>query len=290
MIDYDGVKMDLDQVKAVLESSALTLTKAKKYVSNLSSSLKTIGLHLEVEQDLIKERIEDPVYSKAMTVTDNLYIIIRRYADLFYKLSQIAPARDQQTEPIDYEKRYYRRVILPQDTVRSYLETEAIYVRTPMLRNLQRKAIKGDKGRTISNAQSSIFREPISYSIMLAENYSGYDFSIFERKIIHFLFVYHDLPGNMIYICDNDNHETKPVIDAITKFLPNGDYPLTCEIHASAVLENSIPEGTYITVTKLQNGFQSHSQIIDFWKKKMDNQDKFSDFEVCQTNATENCR
>ena len=44
MIDYDGVKMDLDQVKAVLESSALTLTKAKKYVSNLSSSLKTIGL------------------------------------------------------------------------------------------------------------------------------------------------------------------------------------------------------------------------------------------------------
>ena len=273
MIDYDGVKMDLDQVKAVLESSALTLTKAKKYVSNLSSSLKTIGLHLEVEQDLIKERIEDPVYSKAMTVTDNLYIIIRRYADLFYKLSQIAPARDQQTEPIDYEKRYYRRVILPQDTVRSYLETEAIYVRTPMLRNLQRKAIKGDKGRTISNAQSSIFREPISYSIMLAENYSGYDFS-----------------GNMIYICDNDNHETKPVIDAITKFLPNGDYPLTCEIHASAVLENSIPEGTYITVTKLQNGFQSHSQIIDFWKKKMDNLDKFSDFEVRKTNATENCR
>ena len=43
MIDYDCEKMDLDQVKAVLESSALTLSKAKKYASNLSSRLKTIG-------------------------------------------------------------------------------------------------------------------------------------------------------------------------------------------------------------------------------------------------------
>lgn len=289
MIDYDGEKMDLDQVKAVLESSALTLSKAQKYASNLSSRLKTIGLHLEVEQNLINERVEDQVYSKAMTVTDNLFTVIRRYADLLYRLSQVAPARDQQTEPIDYEKRYYRRVILPQDTVRSYLETDAIYVRTPMLRNLQRKAVKGDKGRTISNAQSTIFREPISYSIMLAENFSEYNFSVFERKTIHFLFVYHDLPGNMIYICDNDNHETKPVIDAITKFLPNGDFPLTCEIHASAVLENSIPEGTYITVTKLQNGTKSHSQIIDFWREKIENQDWISGLERCETSISEKC-
>ena len=57
----------------------------------------------------------------------------------------------------------------------------------------------------------------------------------------------------------------------LKRYITFSPYSYIWVVYSSFVL---YIEGTYITVTKLQNGFQSHSQIIDFWKKKMDNQDK----------------
>ena len=106
------------------------------------------------------------------------------------------------------------------------------------------------------------------YAITACDNYGSYPFEEYAWKTIHFFYVYHGLPANKIYICDNDNHETKPVIDAITHFLPLGDHPLSCEIHASATLSDEVGEGTYITVTHLEDGLKSRADILKFWKER----------------------
>ena len=268
MMTNDTTRLNRYESETVLKNTVETLEKGKDYARKLQTRLTNLGLDLDAEQQFCRsEGYENPVCNVIEIAEDASYSI-RFYIEKLYALVRNAPSCDTRADPQSCEQSYYNRVILRQTSIRVCLEQDAIYIRIPMLRNIQNRLARGEKSRVIESSQSKVYREPLHYAISGCENFQEYDFDSFAWKTIQFLYVYHGLPTNKIYICDNDNHETKPVIDAIAHFLPLGDHPLSCEIHASATLSDEVEEGTYITITRLDEGMKTPKGILDFWKEK----------------------
>ncbi len=266
MIDYGSVKMERDQADVVLQCATSTLEEAKKSATRFNESLQNIGALLETEKVITQYSLDDSVYSESLSLASNLFEIIRAHANFLLRISCDAPGSFAQTNPYEYTRAYYEKLILSIDQVRSFLENDAIYVRTPRLYSMQSRAVRGKKSRVIRQTQSTSYANSIQWSIKLQENYMTYDFTKFVNKILHFLYVYIDSPQSKWFSSDNDSHETKPIIDAITQFLPNGDSPFTCDIYNTAVRTNEVSEGTYITVTSRSDGIKLNEDVINFWK------------------------
>lgn len=150
------------------------------------------------------------------------------------------------------------------------LEDDAIYIKLPMLRSEYSRS-----ARAATERHPVIFAEEITALILQHQDFEEYDFEKFERKLLHYLYVY-STSRRGISCADNDNHETKYVQDAVAAFLPGGDSPFTCSILSSAVRTSEIPEGTYVTVTKMQDGAKADAEVVAFWRGIEDDQNENS--------------
>ena len=271
MIIEENIKLNRFEVETVLKCTGESLQKASEYAQNLQTRLRNLSLDLEIERWFAEENEAGNAAVNAVQIAEDVSFAIRFYIEKLYSLVRNAPACELHSDPQCYEQSYYNRVILSQTNIRAYLEPDAIFIRTPLLRNMQKRPQRSEKNSAAESGQSKIYREAVRYAITACDNYGSYPFEEYAWKTVHFFYVYHGLSANKIYICDNDNHETKHVIDAITHFLPLGDHPLSCEIHASATLSDEVEEGTYITVTRLGDGLKSREDILKFWKKREKN-------------------
>ena len=258
-------KMEAD---AVQESTVSTIKKAKKVADNLRFRLNIFQNDLEIEQNVTRNREASEVFTNTVSLSDEVFSTLRFACSELNSISNTPPAVELRTDPEEVKKRYFRTVVLPQDQVVSCLTDDAIFVRTPMLWSRNNRRVRGGKGRVIGPEKCTVYRDSVYYSIVLDPAFSRYDFSKFKKKIIHYLYVYRDLPTNKMYLIDNDNHETKHVTDAICRLLPAGDTPLNCNFYASAMLTDCVPEGTYITVTTMENGLMNEKEIVSFWSKR----------------------
>lgn len=256
-------KMEADTVEECVTAS---IHKAKKIAENLRSRLSIFESNLEIEREMIRNCGTSEVFTCAPSLSDEVFSALRFACNELNTLSIAPPAVELRPDPEAEKKRYYRNVVLPQDQVVSHLTEDAIFVRTPMLWSRNNRMVRGGKGRTIGPEKCTVYRDSVYYSIILDPEFQSYDFSKFKKKIIHYLYIYRDLPENKMYLIDNDNHETKHVTDAIARLLPAGDTPLNCNFFSSAQVTDLIPEGTYITVTAMDHGVLSDTDIVDFWR------------------------
>ena len=268
MITEENMKLSRFEVETVLKCTEESLQKGLEYAQNLQTRLRNLSRDLEIERRYAEETGPENAAVNAVQIAEDVAFAVRFYIEKLYSLVRNAPACALQSDPQSYEQSYYNRVILSLTNIQAYLEPDAIFIRTPLLRNTQKRQQRVDKTGAAGTDQSKIYREAVRYAITACDNYESYPFEEYAWKTVHFFYVYHGLPANKIYICDNDNHETKHVIDAITHFLPLGDHPLSCEIHASATLSDEVEEGTYITVTRLDDGLKSRAEILKFWKER----------------------
>lgn len=267
MTTNEAARMNRYESETVLKNTLATLEKGKDYARKLQTRLINLSCDLDAEQQFCRsEGYENPV-TNVIEIAEDASYAIRFYIEKLYALVRNAPSCETRPDPQSCEQSYYNRVILRQTIIRVCLEPDAIYIRMPMLRNIQNRLARGEKSRVIESSQSKMYREPLHYAVAGCENFRSYDFDSFAWKTIQFLYIYRGLPANKIYICDNDNHETKPIIDAIAHFLPLGDHPLSCEIHASAMLSDEVEEGTYITVTRLSEGMKTAKEVLEYWKE-----------------------
>ena len=270
MRSFDYMKMSKYEADAVRKSAASTLEEGHTIANKLLSRIRNLESNLDIEKKALDASNSLEIHTNILSISDEVYTALRLAANDLQYLSTCPPYVQAVDNPQAETERYYKKIMLPQDRVASFLEEDAIYVRTPMLWSRNNRKIRGDKGRTIGPERFTMYRDSVYYSILIDPRYFGYNFERFRKKILHFLYVYHDLPNNQMYLIDNDNHETKNVTDAIVKFLPAGDTPLYCNFYSSAIITKDIPEGTYITVTAAEDGVKSDDNIVGFWKEKFE--------------------
>ena len=258
------------EANAVQESTILAIKKAEKLIDNLRFRLNVFQSDLTIEQNVIRNSEACELFTSIVSLSDEVFSALRSACNQLNSISTAPPAVEIRSNPEEEKTRYYRSVVLPQDQVVSHLTEKAIYVRTPMLWSRNNRRIRGGKGRTIGPEKCTVYRDSVYYSIVLDPDFQSYDFSKYKRKIIHYLYIYRDLPNNKMYLIDNDNHETKHVTDAIVRLLPAGDTPMNCNFYYSAMVTDLIPEGTYVTVTTMENGMMEDDEIVSFWRKWAD--------------------
>ena len=260
------------EADAVHGNTVSAVDKAMKIADSLKYRLGIFNSDLEIEQEMLRKCQGGEVFTCTGSLSDEVFSALRYACSELNALSSNPPAVELRADPEAEKKRYYRKVVLPQDEIVSHLESQAIFVRTPMLWSRNNRRVRGNKGRTIGPEKCTIYRESVYYSIILDPDFQTYDFSRYKKKIIHYLYIYRDLPANKMYLIDNDNHETKHVTDAIVRFLPAGDTPLNCNFYSSAMLTDLIPEGTYITVTPMESRMLPDNEIVDFWRSRAEEQ------------------
>ena len=203
MSHYSYMTIPRMEADAVQESTSAAIRRARKIADNLSLRMKTFESDLEIEQNMIRSGGSPEVFTRAVSLSDEVFSSLRNACNELNAASK-PPAVEIRTDPETEKKRYYRTVVLPQDQVVSFLTQDAIFVRTPMLWSRNNRRVRGDKGRTIGPEKCTVYRESVYYSIILDPLFPQYDFSGFKKKIFHYLYIYHDLPANRMYLIDND--------------------------------------------------------------------------------------
>ena len=272
MIYQEGSGLPVSEVKLLLDSTKEIIEQGDRLSKKIRACTQKARAAVQVEEDYLfgpvgetKERVysrAEPIYYELLNSMRNnmlsgykLVTHAREFSTFSEDEALSISAYDEKNDEIPFEDRVFIR-----------LQPDAIYAKMPMLWTQNSRKIRGIKGNNLSPDRAVFFRDDIIAGIRNAPNYETYDFSIFEKKIVHFLYVYTDLPGTGILKADNDNHLTKYVLDAATYFLPCGDSPLTCSIYSSAALADRVPGGTYLTVTPMENGMKTSGEIFDFWK------------------------
>ncbi len=270
MSGYIYQTMPKMEANSVQESTSLAMSRAGKVIDNLRFRLSVFQSDLKIEQDALRGCESSDIFTSIASLSDEVFSALRFACNELNAISNNPPAAEVREDPEAEKKRYYRTVVLPQDQVVSHLTENAIFVRTPMLWSRNNRRIRGGKGRTIGPEKCTVYRDSVYYSIILDPAFQNYDFGKYKRKIIHYLYIYRDLPANRMYLIDNDNHETKHVTDAIVRLLPAGDTPLNCNFYSSAMVTDLIPEGTYVTVTTMEYGMMADCDIVEFWRNGTD--------------------
>ena len=268
MSGYKLEKMSLSDAEAVLDSTASVLEKAEKVAQELQLDIENLRANIAAENGILSEFEEESVIkSGAQSISDDAYFALRAAMNRLYQITRFP---EQYADLHSVEKaneRHYKEVVAPADGVEVYLDEKGIFVRTPMLAS--RNAV--ENGRPCKGKMSAphikCYYDSVFYAIKTAPNFSEYPFSSFQKKLVTCLFVFDNpsLSGNKFI--DNDNHETKDVVDAITYFLPGGDAATSCNFFYSAAATDAILEGSYFVVTRPGEALKSE-EIIAFWASK----------------------
>ena len=151
------------------------------------------------------------------------------------------------------------------DGVQGLLESEAIYLKMPLLWNRQiNKKTTKSKAAQFEKA-NTVFVNSIEFAIENHPDFQCYDFAKFKEKRFQFLFCYDLQRSKSDRIPDNDNHDFKSVQDAIAQFFYGGDSAFSSETVLSSCASSSVDEGTYVTVTKLSDCPISNQRVIEKW-------------------------
>lgn len=151
----------------------------------------------------------------------------------------------------------YQNEICSSDRVAAYLRGDAIHVRTPILGNRQ------SRNQTLE--KDIMYADSVSYAIRTASNFGEYDFSVFQSKIIVFLFVFSEQRASQGRVPDCDNINIKGVLDSIANYLPGGDTPLSTALYLTTFISDELEEGTYICVRPASKGIPVVKAMLQFW-------------------------
>ena len=231
----------------------------------LQRNMDRLSDRLAQEHDFLNSAPEVEYISDGLReMTDEVYSRIRYAANYLYRIACETPDNGSYFESVASDKCQHNRTVI-EDQVQAFLEPDAIYVRTPMLWSVQNKVVRSGAFQKIGPERCTMYQDSVRHAIMLASNYHEYDFARYRDKMIYYLFAYNGNVHDGRRYIDNDNHETKHVTDGIVSFLPGGDAPLCCRFFYDAILENRIPEGSYITVLPQTAQILSPRKIVNFW-------------------------
>lgn len=248
-----------------LDLTSSAAYRAGRIASELQRNMDRLSDRLAQEHDFLNSASPvEYISDESREMTDEVYSRIRCAAYYLYKIACEMPDNGSVFGSVASDECQHSRAVV-EDQVQAYLEPDAIYVRTPMLWSRQNKVVRSGAFQKIGPERCTMYQDSVRHAIMLAPNFGEYDFTRYREKMLHYLFVFNGSLRDGRRFIDNDNHETKHVTDGIVSFLPGGDAPLCCRFFYDAILENRIPEGSYITVLPQTAQILSPRKIVKFW-------------------------
>lgn len=112
--------------------------------------------------------------------------------------------------------------------------------------------------------RSTLYQDELRYELELLSTRK--EFPVIPYKRIHFVSVYKS-DTSPYKIPDNDNYDTKRIIDILTDYIGGGDGGLVCSIYMETILNDEIPEGAYIIVSPKSTEFKNGEAHIDEFKR-----------------------
>lgn len=141
-----------------------------------------------------------------------------------------------------------------------------IFVRTPELWTKNGREQRNRNGAYAGGESYLFFKSEVMEGIKRELKKTDFSQMSFQEKLISFLYVY---PSSMREPPpDNDNHETKYLIDAIALMTPGGDGAYCTSLFSSAVKTDQVFPGCYISLTAAQFGIPSANSVISFWENE----------------------
>lgn len=237
--------MNIEKIlKDTIETSESVKASAEKMLSDLLSEGDRLGL-------LPEQYAREYSLSKWGKQLKEMYLGIYKLYDI---LRDLIPAF---SENWAYIKGESRRRYDEEVKVDFYFENNLPIIKTPLLH------------RTLPE---NIFRKGYSnYFTKEIETYlykEGFLPNESEDIIIYSLANYH-APYKAR---DNDNLQTKKIIDAITDFFPNKDSAFHCSFYSTAIVNTDLSEGVYFIVADKKDGLKTEKELQGIIAKNTKNE------------------
>lgn len=257
--DYLEFSKDIRRFAAqIMRKSERMMIKADK----LYEGAEMLSIHNEGTA-----RLGIDPFSFVGNLENNLFSmrkVLHEEENLFLKM-----AKDYGKVQKEEELSYARRYLSSSGLYRFFYDSfSGLVIKTPMLMpRLSPLAGKEDNYGRLSGSSRNFLEET---EILIREKIMSEELSSFAEKTISFLFCY---PQDYPFVLDSDSHETKPLIDAITRFLPGGDSGETTSVFYQTYITQEEEPFTLITLRKGLSAIPSHEELLLLIEKLKTEQD-----------------
>lgn len=254
----------------------MALTSGKKYSKELNKNLKALQRMQQNYDEFVatlldKTSIEIPPLSDELKLLRELATdMMLTHMETYKSVYQICFSSYSIHRTLSEMEEFHEKTRVSEE-VYSFTDGTSIYVRLPLL-NVSVNS-DYDTGKTSKNAmaKANLFSDSVFWTLYELHKT---DYPVFENmsyKSIDYLFVY---PQYDRFLIDNDNHQTKPITDAVTSLLPGGDSPTTTHFSYRATADKLIGPATLITVSPRSDTILSIDSILEKWKNYEKNREQ----------------
>ena len=234
--DTRNSKEILNEISQISELKKNKLIAIDRLLSKLPSASYVLTGYKNalLAEDIFKEIMEDHEHQLAQMIGE----IYFEFSRMYYQSDHSGEKKEEQSQLVGDTG-----VI---DNVGRSVSVEVkvlgktVVVKTPFLlsKNMSKSKKKNGEQHYLT---MRLFREEVYHELKKMQSV----LPSFESKNIAVLAVYDE---NKVFVPDNDNIESKSIVDAITSFF-GGDNAFTCSFYLSSIRSKSISPGTYFIVT-----------------------------------------
>lgn len=234
---------DLDQLMAGLR-------QLRSEISDVVDNSEQMSQYYDVRPGTIKEL--DDRYSKAITVADSIY-------HQFYKRNTLNGLLSVE----EAEQNFITNIVSKTDQIDMFSVDGIGFLRMKMLPSLHKRTPFLNRG--FSSFYNPCLGRGLDSVLCQRLNEQSFEVKCNRKILVYFLFIY---PSSARRNCipDSDNHDIKNVQDVIAHRLIGSDAHDVCATYYDTEISDLIPQGTYITVTDVDNRIPRSEEIIAQWQ------------------------
>ncbi len=142
----------------------------------------------------------------------------------------------------------------------AFVEADLLLVRMPALPSIRAHGTVVN-GRKMVIYDTQMFVEKVRGAVLSVED----SLPKIARKCVTYVFIYNSLTTPCL---DSDNHATKAITDEICSHFEGGDDGLCTDFRFYTRVSETIPAGTYVTISPMEGPLPTPENIIRIWEAR----------------------
>lgn len=140
----------------------------------------------------------------------------------------------------------------------AFVEADLLLVRMPALPSIRAHGAVVN-GRKMVIYDTQMFVEKVRGAVLSVED----SLPKIARKCVTYVFIYNSLTAPCL---DSDNHATKAITDEICSHFEGGDDGYCTDFRFYTRVSETIPAGTYVTISPMEGSIPTPESIIKMWE------------------------
>ena len=140
----------------------------------------------------------------------------------------------------------------------AFVEADLLLVRMPALPSIRAHGTVVN-GRKMVIYDTQMFVEKVRGAVLSVED----SLPKIARKCVTYVFIYNSLTAPCL---DSDNHATKAITDEICSHFEGGDDGYCTDFRFYTRVSETIPAGTYVTISPMEGSLPTPESIIKMWE------------------------